>query len=509
MRQISVANSALATGRLLTEHPTLPGLIAALDEFHRQKIAYCYWKSSRRLEEVFNGEGDIDLLVARRDQHRAQTIFLERDFKLFPSVADRDHPATLSFLGYDEPSGRLLHVHLHFHVIVSDRFLTNYSLQWGETLLTKAIGHPSLPIRILDPASEAVLLVVRCCLEHQRLDLKLLGRSQAAVRKFELDRAHLASSVDHTLLHETAGELLNDDIADQITSAFHDEQALQRHAHLRRSLKRHCAMFRSYNTAEALLRGWARVIVQGFGRLNKNYLHTPRPWNRRAPGGGCMVALIGVDGSGKSTAVATMRAWLGSKIDVMPIYFGTGDGRPSLWLWPFKLMVPLITRTFKSSGGGSRQKPTDREPRPIYSLLLTCWAIAVALDKQKKLTAARRGINRGLIVLTDRYPQDETLHFNDSPLLTRLIFVPQWLRRLERAVYARARHLPPDLVIKLVVTPETAARREPTMNPAVIRDRIATLQHLKFSGARVVNVDAERPLPEVIRELKREIWRLI
>jgi hypothetical protein len=47
------------------------------------------------------------------------------------------------------------------------------------------------------------------------------------------------------------------------------------------------------------------------------------------------------------------------------------------------------------------------------------------------------------------------------------------------------------------------------MNPAVIRDRIATLQQLKFSGARVVNVDAEQPLPEVIRKLKREIWRLI
>lgn len=94
-------------------------------------------------------------------------------------------------------------------------------------------------------------------------------------------------------------------------------------------------------------------------------------------------------------------------------------------------------------------------------------------------------------------------------MLTRLTVVPHWLCWLEGAVYARARRLPPDLVIKLAVTPETAARREPAMDPAIIRERIAALQHLEFPGARVMCVDAEQPLPEVIRAVKREIWRLL
>jgi thymidylate kinase len=133
----------------------------------------------------------------------------------------------------------------------------------------------------------------------------------------------------------------------------------------------------------------------------------------------------------------------------------------------------------------------------------------VALDKRKKLVAARRGTNRGLIVLTDRYPQSHILGFNDGPLLSRLTAVPDWLRRFEGAAYALARRLPPDLVIKLVVTPETAAGREPTMDPAVVRQRIAALQRLELPGARVVCVDAEQPLAEVIRAVKQEIWRLI
>ena len=58
----------------------------------------------------------------------------ERDFKLFPSVADRDHPATLSFLGYDERGGQLIHIHLHFLLIVGERLLKNYRIPWEEVL---------------------------------------------------------------------------------------------------------------------------------------------------------------------------------------------------------------------------------------------------------------------------------------------------------------------------------------------------------------------------------------
>jgi thymidylate kinase len=172
--------------------------------------------------------------------------------------------------------------------------------------------------------------------------------------------------------------------------------------------------------------------------------------------------------------------------------------------------MPLIMRMLKSKPKfASHGKISGHAPGLLYSLLLMVWAVAVAVDKRKKLAAARRGINRGLIVLADRYPQNQILGFNDGPLLTRLTVVPHWLRRFEGATYALARRLPPDLVIKLVVTPETAARREPKMDPAVIRERIAALQRLEFPGARVVCVDAEQPLAEVIRAVKHEIWRLI
>lgn len=223
-----------------------------------------------------------------------------------------------------------------------------------------------------------------------------------------------------------------------------------------------------------------------------------------------MVAIVGVDGSGKSTVTTAIREWLGAEIDVVPLYFGTGNGRPSLLLRPFKLMVPLIQRLIKvKPKGASHGKISNHAPGPLYSALMMLWAAIVAHEKRGKLLAARRGADRGLIVLTDRYPQDEIVEFNDGPLLSRLSSVPNWLRRFEASAYALSRRLRPDLVIKLDVLPETAARREPDMDPALISRRVADLRRLTFRGARAITVDAEQPLKDVIRAVKREIWRLL
>jgi hypothetical protein len=492
------------------ENAILPLLLMVLSDFHRQNISYCYWKSSRRVHRGLTGEGDLDLLVAKDDQHRAQAILLGRGLKLFPCVACRGHPAILSFLGYDEPSGRIVHLHLHFQLIAGNSLLKNYHLPWEQTILARTIAHRMLPIRMLDPVDEALLLIVRRCLELTRSDPITLRDWRAVSHKFALDRKELAGRVDRVTFSNRAAELLGDDLANMLADAIYGEPTLEDQRRLRRCIRRHFAAHRTYNAFEAGLRTLGRAVLWAAGSLNKRYLWAPRTWSRRAPGGGRVVAVIGVDGSGKSTVVATIRAWLGQEIDVVPIYFGTGAGRPSFVLWPFKLMVPLIALFIKTKPkGASHGKISDRNPGMLYSVLLMVWATIVAIEKRIKLSAAHRGANRGLVILTDRYPQNEIRGFNEGPMMPRLTRVPLWLRRFEAAAYSLAQRLPPDLVIKLIVTPETAARREPGMDSNVIRARIDAIPQLTFSAARVVSVNAEQPLADVIAAIKQEIWRLL
>jgi thymidylate kinase len=258
------------------------------------------------------------------------------------------------------------------------------------------------------------------------------------------------------------------------------------------------------------LRSIPRTLAWSFGGVNERFLQLPRPWRRLAPAGGIVVVVLGVDGSGKSSVTAAIRRWLGAEIDVLPMYFGTGDGRPSLLLLPLKLMVPLVMRLLGSKPkGASHGQISDRAPGPLYGTLLTIWASVLAVEKRSKLLAARRGVSRGMVVIGDRYPQDSIPSFNDGPLLPRLTYAPQQLRAFEAKAYALAARLPPDLVVKLVVTPAVLAVREPNMQLSVIEERVKQLRQLSHPGSKVICVDAEQPLAEVVRAIKREIWAML
>ena len=89
-----------------------------------------------------------------------------------------------------------------------------------------------------------------------------------------------------------------------------------------------------------------------------------------------------------------------------------------LFFLPFKLLAPLITKLMDAKPkGSSHGKVSDKAPGSLYSILVTIWATVLAIEKRNKLLSAHRGADRGLFVLTDRYPQDEILGFNDGPCL--------------------------------------------------------------------------------------------
>ena len=143
----------------------------------------------------------------------------------------------MSFLGYDEPSGKLIHLHLHFRLVVGERLLKNYRIPWEKTVLARAVRHWALPILILDPASEALLLLIRSCLELRSSDPVTLRNWAATKQKFELAREALAARVERGMLSERAAELMGEepigkDLANSMIEAFYGEQAWE--------IKRNC-----------------------------------------------------------------------------------------------------------------------------------------------------------------------------------------------------------------------------------------------------------------------------
>jgi hypothetical protein len=119
-----------------------------------------------------------------------------------------------------------------------------------------------------------------------------------------------------------------------------------------------------------------------------------------------------------------------------------------------------------------------------------------------------------MIVLSDRLPQSQFPGWNDGPRLDTWADHPSgWRRafaRRERESFRLAELCPPDLVIKLLVTPELAARRKPTTPQEQIRSGVELLHRLSYPPpTRVVDIDASQPLGQVILQVKRAIWDAI
>ena len=80
----------------------------------------------------------------------------------------------------------------------------------------------------------------------------------------------------------------------------------------------------------------------------------------------------------------------------------------------------------------------------------------------------------------------------------------RWLARAEQRYYERFGR--EDILIVLQVDPETAVRRKTSEPAEYVRNRVRIVMERDWSssGARVV--DAARPIPEVLHDLKALVW---
>lgn len=487
-----------------------PLLISLLDSFESQKVGYCCWKSSLRAPRGMTGASDLDLLIARPDRQKATELLLAFGFKQWPDASGCDHPAIANFLGWDESTGLIHHVHIQFKLVFGHSLLKSFRLPAEDQFIARSVRHPTEPLRVLHPVDEALLLVVRTQIESRWLDPIALRHRANLWQKAAGDLAALASIVERADIRERAAQLFSPRLANEIADQLNLSAGEFRRRRLRGRIARELSIYRMYGGAGAFLRILARDTLWAVRAINRRYLRWPHAWRRRAPGSGIVISIVGLDGSGKSTLVREVNRWLGAEVDIMPCYFGTGDGEPSLFFRPFKAVSRWVARVVRTRPkGASHGVVSDRPPGLAYSVLFAVWAVVVAIEKRQKILATQRGAGRGLVVVTDRYPQNEIQEFNDGPLLHRLLRCPAWLRRFEASVYEMAQRARPDLLIKLQVGRETVVQREPQMVKSIIDQRIAWLNELTFSSTRVVSIDATRALEEVHRHAKREIWSIL
>jgi thymidylate kinase len=142
-------------------------------------------------------------------------------------------------------------------------------------------------------------------------------------------------------------------------------------------------------------------------------------------------------------------------------------------------------------------------------------ALTLAWDRQRLILRTRRRAAAGEIIICDRYPS-RVIGAMDSPRLVEetrknglVAKIYNRLARLEKRIYRQIP--PPDIVLKLNVSLETAQKRNSARNGQdgeaylVARHRQSRAWHM--SGVQqMYDIDTEQTLAETIWTVKEAIW---
>jgi len=497
---------------------TLAELTRLFQRLHAESISYCHWKSNEHLRASLLGRTDLDLLVHRPAAQPLARILSETSFKRFHTVPHVAYPGIESYFGLDPRSGALLHLHVHYQLTLGEKDLKGYRLPWENVVLGTRVFDEDAAIYVADPDIEVLLLLVRAALKLRWRDRlsPLIGRAYFRGNVLR-ELRWLAARVHPDRLLEHARPLVGEEAARQaVQLVLGPPPSVQRLTAFRRSIRPPLAEYRMYGAVEARRRRWVREAARAWARLRERTPHTPAPTKRLVPQGGLLVAFVGLDGSGKSTLVTEITAWLSALVDVVPIYLGSGKGPTSV---ARRLLEGVAALLRPVAPGGDEEGATPAGAAPARgqrsSWLRTCgellWVVALARERRRRLRQARRARNLGMVVVCDRFLQTQFTDFNDGPAFSHWLDERSWLLRAaardELAAIRAAELQPPDLVIRLRVNPEVAARRRPTMPLERLQRSAEKIASLRYPPTtRVAEINADEPLEQVLLAVKHAIW---
>ncbi len=211
-----------------------------------------------------------------------------------------------------------------------------------------------------------------------------------------------------------------------------------------------------------------------------------------------LIAVVGCDGSGKSTVVQHLLEWAQAQGPAATVHLGRQAGNVGRALARLPLIGSWFDRLIhRKVGSVHRNLDKDQTPGVLPALVISAFTLRVQWRFRRMLGLRRRGF----MVVADRYPQMAVPGAYGGPDLALGLrgngFV-RWLAEQEQAAFRRMTRYRPDLVLRLNVDLDTACRRKPDHRRELLRAKIAVTPRLSYDGAPIIDIDANRPLTEVL-----------
>ena len=218
-----------------------------------------------------------------------------------------------------------------------------------------------------------------------------------------------------------------------------------------------------------------------------------------------MIAVIGCDGSGKSTVSEKIVGWTSDYGPAATAHLGKQAGNVGRALTGLPLVGNVIGRFIGHKKFSLREpRAKNKTPGILAALVASLFTIRRVL-RFRRMLALRR---QGFVVITDRFPQLDYPNSFDGPVLSEAAqgsFFVRWLARRELAAFQWMTSYRPDLVIRLNIDLDTACARKPDHIRRKLQRKIEVTPLLTFGGAPIVEIDSTQPLEQVLAEVREAV----
>jgi thymidylate kinase len=412
----------------------------------------------------------------------------ELGFKPAHPQGHRMIPGLESYFGWDPAVPRLLHLHVHYQLVLGDYWKPVYRVPFEGELLDRVV--PGQLFRIPAPTDQFLLFVLRLMLRQVGRPLLSLQKRWTSGVQIQLDSLEACTNRDE--LASALERHLNLDLPmfERCVRSLRGNSDRIERAALPWILHRH---LRSHARRPPI----AAVLSAGVEKLFPALAQ--RSSGARPAGGGAVFALVGGDGAGKSTCARELVNWLSPSFPTMHAHLGNP---------PKSLTTLAIGAALKLEHRIMRLLK-----RPAYSggVIELLRHVCTARDRHRLYVKVQRFAAAGGVAICERYPIEEN-RLLVGPVIPALLSAKagsaaQWLRRAEASYYDRIR--PPDAVCVLRLDPEIAVQRKPEEPADYVRNRGRIIWETDWSSTRAHVVDASRPLPEVVQGLKAILWSIL
>jgi len=490
-------------------------------EFEIQNVRYCHFKSNQNLSKSFNGDTDFDVLVDPECKAKSDIILTELNCKKFEPVGIGIYPGVENWYVFDNGSGKLFHLHLHFQIATGKQFVKDYILPWDDIVLETSIKNEEYNTFISNPEVEILLLLTRIVVKSKVRDLlkSYLGlyKTHSSLQE---EYVYLQKKISIAYVEKLSNRMFTNEATRVLLSIVNKPIINSKDYRLLvKTIRNELKNDKRMNSLKAFIFSVAYKIIKKYNRAKKK-LNLFTIDRKVTITGGKLICFVGVDGSGKSTLTHDINKWLiKGKVENKKVYMGTGDGNKPL----LANVIGLLKSSYKKNNRSNNKNNNYLAIKEIHlfknpiifmkNFLKALEVYSVVKSNRKKIIRMHKYRLNGGVSIVDRYHQLQLPDMNDGLKIKKFsrLLNNKYITYLEQKEYKLMKIvelLYPDIIFRLNISTEVSMQRKPEENTDYnyLKYKTESLKELSFENSLIYEIDAEKSYDEVLIEIKRAIW---